>query len=105
MLIRRQAAIAAIIFTVLVLASFNFGWWWYYHTITSYLEEQLSGRLTDIAAGAALHIEPQQLENLLIDDLDAYISLSLYLDSLSVINSLSEAAVIDLDFNYLVSSR
>jgi len=105
MLIRRHAAVAAVIFTILVLASFNFGWWWYYNNITSYMEDQLSQRLTDIAAGAALHIEPQQVESLLIDDLDEYLTLSLYLDSLAIINSLSEASLIDIDFNYLVSPQ
>lgn len=100
-----RAALAAVIFTVAVLAAVNIGWWWYYRSIAAYLEQQLSRRLTTVAAAAALHISPQQVEALTIDNLTAYADVLLYLDSLTVLDSLSEAAVLDLDFNYLVSTR
>jgi len=96
---------AAIVFAALILAAFNAGWWWYYRSITAYLEDQLSQRLTGMAAAAALHITPDKVEGLLIDDLDVYAGQLLYLDSLAGIGALSEASIIDLDFNYLVSTR
>lgn len=102
---RGKAALAAVVFTAAVLAAVNIGWWWYYHSITAYLERQLSQRLTNVAATAALHISPDQVTGLTIDDLPAYADVLLYLDSLTALDSLSEAAVLDLDFNYLVSTR
>jgi signal transduction histidine kinase len=105
MFARRKAAPAAILFTALTLLAVNIGWWWYYRSITTYLEEQLSQRLAGVVAAAGLHITADQVENLLIDDLNVYANLLLYLDSLAVIDSLSEAAVIDLDFNYMISTR
>jgi len=102
---RKKAAIAAIVFTALALAAFNAGWWWYYLSIKSYLEHQLSQRLTSVAATAALHIDPDDVEALLIENLDVYATQLLYLDSLARIDSLSEASIIDLDFHYLVSTR
>ncbi|MCP4567816.1 MAG: hypothetical protein GY841_09590 [FCB group bacterium] len=96
---------AAVIFTTLVLGAVNVGWWWYYSTITVYLEKQLSHRLTATAAAAALHITPETVDGLLIDNLDRYAETHLYLDSLTVLDSLSETSIIDLDFAYLVSSR
>ncbi len=105
MRIRRKTALAAIVFTIAVLIAVNIGWWWYYQSISSYLETQLSRRLTGVAAGVALHIEPLQVEDLLLDNLDTYAEVLMYLDSLATIDSLSEASIIDIDFNYLVSSR
>ncbi len=102
---RNKAAIAAIVFTALALAAFNAGWWWYYRSIQTYLEYQLSQRLTGVAATAAVHISPEDVEALLIDNLDVYAAQLLYLDSLARIDSLSEASIIDLDFDYLVSTR
>jgi signal transduction histidine kinase len=102
---RHKAAVAAIVFTVLVLAAFNVGWWWYYSSITSYLERQLSHRLISVAATAALHVSPDDVDALMIEDLDVYAEQLLYLDSIARIDSLSEASIIDLDFNYLVSNR
>ncbi len=102
---RKKAAIAAIVFTALVLAAFNAGWWWYYQSIKTYLEYQLSQRLTGVAATAALHISPADVEQLLIENLDVYARQLVYLDSLARIDSLSEASIIDLDFQYLVSTR
>jgi signal transduction histidine kinase len=102
---RGKAALAAVIFTTAVLTAVNIGWWWYYRSITVYLERQLSQRLTNVVATAALHISPGQVAGLTIDNLTAYADILLYLDSLTVLDSLSEAAIIDLDFNYLVSTR
>ncbi len=102
---RKKAALGAIVFTALVLAAFNAGWWWYYHSITLYLEQQLSQRLQGVAATAALHVSADDVEALLIDNLDVYAEILLYLDSVAAIDSLSEASVIDLDFNYLVTTR
>ena len=102
---RRKTALAAVIFTILVLAAVNAGWWWYYRSITDFLERQLSQRLTGVAATAALHITDDDIEGLLLDDLDVFSEQVLYLDSLTRLDSLSEASIIDLDFNYLASSR
>lgn len=102
---RGKAALAAVIFTAAVLTAVNIGWWWYYRSITAYLERQLSQRLTNVAATAAIHISPGQVTGLTIDNLTAYADVLIYLDSLTAIDSLSEAAVLDLDFNYLVSTR
>jgi signal transduction histidine kinase len=102
---RGKAALAAVIFTAAVLAAVNIGWWWYYRSITAYLEQQLSWRLTNVAATAALHVSAEQVAGLAIENLTAYADVLLYLDSLTVLDSLSEAAVLDLDFNYLVSTR
>jgi len=102
---RNKTAIAAIVFTALVLAAFNAGWWWYYRSIQSYLEYQLSQRLTGVAATAAMYVSPEDVESLLIDNLDVYAAQLMFLDSLARIDSLSEASIIDLDFKYLVSSR
>jgi signal transduction histidine kinase len=102
---RRRTALAAIAFTALVLAAVNVGWWLYYRSITTYLEQQLSQRLTSLAAMAALHVSPDKVEQLLIENLDAYAEQLDYLDSIAAIDSLSEASIIDLDFNYLVSTR
>jgi len=102
---RKKAALGAVIFTALILTAFNAGWWWYYNSMTDYLERQLSQRLKSFAATAALHISPDDVENLLIDNLDTYAEKMVYLDSIAVIDSLSEASIIDLDFNYLVSNR
>jgi signal transduction histidine kinase len=102
---RKKAAIAAIVFTALALAAFNAGWWWYYRSIQTYLEYQLSQRLTGVAATAAVHISPEDVDALLIDNLDVYAAQLIYLDSLARIDSLSEASIIDLDFDYLVSTR
>jgi signal transduction histidine kinase len=105
MVARRKAALAAIIFTTSILLAVNIGWWWYYRSITTYLEQQLSHRLTGVAATAALHISAEDIDRLLIEDLDIYADVLLYLDSLARIDSLSEASIIDLDFNYLTSTR
>lgn len=105
MIARRKAAVAAVVFAILVLASVNIGWWWYYRSMTNYLEEQLSLRLTGAAATAALHVTPKTLSNLLIDNLDTYANTVIYLDSIATIESLSEATILDLDFNYLASTR
>lgn len=105
MQIRRKAALSAVIFTALVLLAVNIGWWWYYRFINNYLEQQLSQRLIGVAATASIHISSEQVYNLLIDDLDTYAEIVLFLDSLVIIDSLSEAAIIDIDFNYLASSR
>ncbi len=105
MLGKRKAALAAIVFTILVLAAVNVGWWWYYRAINIYLEDQMSLRLTGTAALASLGISGETVENLLIEDIDAYADMSQYLDSLAQIESLSEAAIIDRDFSYLVSTR
>ena len=102
---RRKAALAAILFAALVLAAFNAGWWWYYRSITEFLERQLSHRLTGAAAAAALHIPASDVDALLIENLDTYARQLEYLDSLARIDSLSEAAIIDLDFSYLISTR
>jgi signal transduction histidine kinase len=102
---RKKAALGAIVFTALVLAAFNVGWWWYYSSIKAYLEQQLSQRLLGTAATAALHISAEDVEGLLIDNLDVYVEKLIYLDSIAVIDSLSEASIIDLDFNYLVTTR
>lgn len=100
----RKAA-AAIVFTALVLLAFNIGWWWYYRSMTTFLEQQLSRRLTGVAAAAALHITAAEVDALLIEDLDVYAGKLVHLDSLARIEALSEASIIDLDFNYLVSTR
>ncbi|MEZ5357531.1 MAG: HAMP domain-containing sensor histidine kinase [Candidatus Zixiibacteriota bacterium] len=105
MIARRKAAVAAVVFTILVLASVNIGWWWYYRSMTTYLEEQLSRRLTGAAATAALHLTPETVNNLLLDNLDTYAETILYLDSIAAIGLLSEATILDLDFNYLASTR
>jgi len=102
---RKKAALGAIVFTALVLAAFNAGWWWYYRSITTYLEQQLSQKLLGIASTAALHISSDDIDGLLIDNLDVYTENLLYLDSVARIDSLSEASIIDLDFNYLVTIR
>lgn len=102
---RNKTAIAAIVFTALVLAAFNAGWWWYYRSIQTYLEHQLSQRLTGVAATAAVYVSPEDIDALLIDNLDVYAAQLAFLDSLARIDSLSEASIIDLDFKYLVSSR
>lgn len=102
---RQKAAVAAIVFTALVLAAFNAGWWWYYKSITTYLEKQLSHRLISVAAMAALNVSAEDVDDLLIDNLDVYAEKLIYLDSIAHIDSLSEASIIDLDFNYLVSNR
>ncbi len=102
---RNKTAIAAIVFTALALAAFNGGWWWYYRSIQTYLEHQLSQRLSGVAATAAVYVSPEDVESLLMDNLDIYAVQLGYLDSLARIDSLSEASIIDLDFNYLVSSR
>ena len=105
MVAKRKAAVAAILFTALVLLSVNIGWWWYYQSMTAYLEQQLSARLTGTAASAALHVSPDRVDNLLIDNLDAYAGTLEFIDSLALINALSEVAVIDIDFNYIVTTR
>lgn len=102
---RKKAAVGAIVFTALVLAAFNAGWWWYYSSITDYLEKQLSQRLLSVAAMAALQISAEDVEDLLIENLDVYTEKIIYLDSVARIDSLSEASIIDLDFNYLVTMR
>ncbi len=102
---RKKAALGAIVFTALVLAAFNAGWWWYYNSITDYLEQQLSQRLLGVAAMAALQISAEDVEELLIENLDVYAEKMVYLDSIARIDSLSEASIIDLDFNYLVTIR
>lgn len=105
MLARRRTALVAITCTVLILAAVNIGWWWYYQSITAYLEAQLSRQLTDVAATASLHISGDRLEKLLVENLDTYAVAISYLDSLAALDSLSEAAIIDPDFNYLASTR
>lgn len=105
MLIRRKAALAAVVFTALVLVAVNIGWWWHYRSLSTYMERQLSLRLTGIAGSAAMHFDTVEIDGLLIDDLDIYGETFIYLDSLARLESLSEAAIIDIDFNYLVSTR
>ncbi|MCK5125384.1 MAG: HAMP domain-containing histidine kinase [candidate division Zixibacteria bacterium] len=105
MVAKRKAAVAAIVFTALVLLSVNIGWWWYYQSMTSYLERQLSDRLTSIAATAGLYLDAENIDNLFIDNLDTYVQTINYLDSLVAIDSLSEVSILDLDLNYLVSTR
>lgn len=101
---KKKTAAAAVIFTILVLTAVNVGWWWYYRTINIYFEDQMSERLAQTVATASLGISSETIENLLIEDIEAYAEMSLDLKSLAEINSLSEAAVIDPDFSYLVST-
>lgn len=105
MIARRKAAVAAVVFTILVLTMVNIGWWWYYRSMTTYLEQQLSQRLTGAAATAALHMTPETVNQLLLDNLDTYAETVVYLDSIAAIESLSEVTILDLDFDYLASTR
>jgi len=105
MVARRKAALAAMAFAILVVAAINLGWWWHYRSMTRYLEEQLSHRVAGVAGIGTLFITPDTVERLLLDDLDAYARTLVFLDSLTIVNELSEAAILDINFDYLVTTR
>lgn len=93
---RKLQAVA--VFTILLIGLVNMAWWVYYSRTEAMMEYQLGRRLTAVANGAAVTILPDQIDNLLADDLNAFIEISATLENIRAADSLSELFIVDPNY-------
>jgi signal transduction histidine kinase len=99
---RRYIALA--IFTIVLVLLVNLAWWAYYGKTVKLLDNQLSRRLTAVAATSAFGIDPGEVNLLKAGDLDAYAQVSRFLERVRQADSLAEVFVLDENDTYLATT-
>lgn len=93
-------AMFAVFFIILV----NLAWWFYYQKTAQLLDDQLSRRLSAVAASASVMIGPLKIDGLLTGDIEAYAHVTSLLADLQVADSLAELFILDEDYRYLATT-
>lgn len=96
--------IAAAAFTAVLVVLVNLAWWLYYDRTEGLLEDQLSRRLASIAQYTSVHLTPEDVSGLLVNDINAYVRAIEALDATRSTDSLSEVFVLDENYRYLAST-
>ena len=90
--------LAVAVFTIVLIALVNLAWWVYYDRTAQMMDQQLGRRLTAVAGSAAVSVRPGMVENLLADDLNAFVEISRTLEAVRQTDSLAELFVLDQNF-------
>ncbi|MBN1212302.1 MAG: HAMP domain-containing histidine kinase [candidate division Zixibacteria bacterium] len=104
MFVGTKRIIVIAFFTLVLIVLVNLAWWLYYNRTERMLENQLSLRLQSVARTVALALPPEQVENLALDDIEAFDVISDRLESVREADSLAEVFILDENYHYLVTT-
>ena len=96
--------LAVALFTILLILAVNLAWWLFYDRTAQLLDQQLSRRLSAVAATTALALSPEMVDGLTLGDLDAYLNATNLLSQAQESDSLSELFILDDNYTYLATT-
>ena len=96
--------LAVALFTILLILAVNLAWWVFYDRTAQLLDQQLSRRLSAVAATTSLALSPEMVDGLTLGDLDAYLNATNLLSQAQESDSLSELFILDDNYTYLATT-
>jgi len=96
--------LAAALFTIVLIVIVNVAWWIFYDRTETLLDNQLSRRLTAIAATTAISLETAEIEQLVAGDFNSYARIAELLEEIRSADTLSELFILDENYSYLVTT-
>jgi two-component system, sporulation sensor kinase D len=96
--------LAVAMFTILLILAVNLAWWLFYERTERLLDQQLSRRLSAVAATTALSLPPEMIDSLALGDLDAYLNVTELVSQARAADSLSEVFLLDDNYRYLATT-
>jgi signal transduction histidine kinase len=92
------------LFTAVLIVLVNLAWWFYYQRTEQLLDNQLSRRLSAIAASAAVALDTTTVDLLVAGDIDTYLRVSESLQRVRRADSLAEVFILGESYQYLAST-
>lgn len=104
MIPKMRRTTAVVIFTALIIILVNLAWWLFYARTEKSFEQQLSHRLSSLAALGSSNLKPELINSLIDGYLSAYDSTLEIAEQIKEADSLAEVFILDRDYNYLVTT-
>lgn len=92
------------VFTILLILAVNLAWWIFYERTEQMLDQQLSRRLAAVAATTTLSLDAVTIDNLILGDLNAWLSVNELLNKARSADSLSEIFILNDNYAYLATT-
>ncbi|MFQ5453961.1 MAG: PAS domain-containing sensor histidine kinase [Candidatus Zixiibacteriota bacterium] len=92
------------LFVIALIALVNLAWWLHYNRTEKLVDHQLSRRLSAVAKNGTIALKPEQIENMLLDDISAFANVSAILEEIRQSDSLAETFILDQNYHILAST-
>ena len=92
------------LFTALLIALVNVVWWFSYRQTAEMLDHQLGHRLAAVARAATVAFKPDEIDRIVMGDVHVYLDAISRLQKVRNADSLSEAFILDENYNYLATT-
>ena len=96
--------LAVAVFTILLILAVNLAWWLFYDRTEQMLDQQLSRRLAAVATTTTLALNPTEIDNLILGDLNVWLNINELLTEALNLDSLSEIFILDDNYAYLATT-